>query len=195
MRTKLKAKKSLIDSLKKQIERRDYIEVEINELKNEIDEIKSNIKLLSKDLKANNNIEYIKSLDKNKNAFEVEILNLNKVKEWIEKKEVLSEEFEKSRQELELIKADMDIAFAEANKDMIEKTIKFGSTYYEFMSKADNQCRSTYIGQDYMPVVNNGKYRERSAHVSKRLMYFLTFLYQSINFRYKISKIIIDRYT
>ena len=48
------------------------------------------------------------------------------------------------------------------------------------MQRADGQCYSAYIGEDYLPHINMGQYRERSASVPKRLMYFLTLLIESL---------------
>ena len=66
------------------------------------------------------------------------------------------------------------------------------------MERADEHCYSAYIGDDYMPHINWGAYRERSAAVPKRLMYFLTLLIESLkneaNFDYeKLIDEIVDQ--
>ena len=72
----------------------------------------------------------------------------------------------------------------EAAKTKIAQAAKitgeFDEIYSDLMQRADGQCYSAYIGEDYLPHINMGQYRERSASVPKRLMYFLTLLIESL---------------
>ncbi len=63
---------------------------------------------------------------------------------------------------------------------MLNKKKDFDEIYSDLMQRADGQCYSAYIGEDYLPHINMGQYRERSASVPKRLMYFLTLLIESL---------------
>ena len=63
---------------------------------------------------------------------------------------------------------------------MLNKKNDFDEIYLELMKKADKHCYSAYLGNDYMPHINSGTYRERSAEVPKRLMYFLTLMIESL---------------
>ena len=63
---------------------------------------------------------------------------------------------------------------------MLNKKKDFDEVYFSLMKRADEHCYSAYIGEDYMPHINLGAYRERSAAVPKRLMYFLTMLIESL---------------
>lgn len=67
-----------------------------------------------------------------------------------------------------------------AKEDMLNKKKDFDEIYSDLMQRADGQCYSAYIGEDYLPHINMGQYRERSASVPKRLMYFLTLLIESL---------------
>ncbi|MGY6241525.1 AAA family ATPase (plasmid) [Burkholderia ambifaria] len=57
----------------------------------------------------------------------------------------------------------------------------FNEIYNDFMTKVLARCRSARIDEDtYMPVINNGEYREASAEVPKRFLYYLTLLLMSL---------------
>ncbi|MBB5498776.1 AAA family ATPase [Paraburkholderia sp. MM5384-R2] len=57
----------------------------------------------------------------------------------------------------------------------------FNEIYNDFMTKVLAGCRAARIDEDtYMPVINNGEYREASAEVSKRFLYYLTLLLMSL---------------
>lgn len=57
----------------------------------------------------------------------------------------------------------------------------FNEIYNGFMTKVLARCRSARIDDDtYMPVINNGEYREASAEVPKRFLYYLTLLLMSL---------------
>jgi hypothetical protein len=57
----------------------------------------------------------------------------------------------------------------------------FNEIYNNFMTKVLAGCRAARIDEDtYMPVINNGEYREASADVPKRFLYYLTLLLMSL---------------
>ncbi|KVE72448.1 AAA family ATPase [Burkholderia vietnamiensis] len=57
----------------------------------------------------------------------------------------------------------------------------FNEIYNDFMTKVLARCRAARIDEDtYMPVINNGEYREASAEVPKRFLYYLTLLLMSL---------------
>lgn len=69
----------------------------------------------------------------------------------------------------------------EANNDIRNKVDEFNIIYNNFMINTLKSCRSAKLDiDDYMPVINNGEYREASSTVPIRLMYYLTLLKMSI---------------
>ena len=69
----------------------------------------------------------------------------------------------------------------EAEKAISEIVKGFSETYNDFMTSALADCRSARVSnEDYMPIIDNGYYREASSAVPKRLMYFLTMLHMSL---------------
>lgn len=68
-----------------------------------------------------------------------------------------------------------------ANEEISLRVNQFSKYYNEFMQRALPDCRSARINPEtYMPEINNREYREASARVPKRLMYFLTLLQMAL---------------
>lgn len=69
-----------------------------------------------------------------------------------------------------------------AEEDINNKLLKFNESYNSLMIKTLQNCRSAKIDSDnYMPIINNGEYREISSSVPIRLNYYLTFLQLSLD--------------
>jgi hypothetical protein len=56
----------------------------------------------------------------------------------------------------------------------------FNSIYTDYMHNADKGVFKAVLNEDYMPIINDGEYRQASSNVTKRLMYYLTLLKMSI---------------
>ena len=92
---------------------------------------------------------------------------LDNLQKDYDKKRVLATECELERKELEI----------KAQKDIATKIRKFSEIYNQFMVETLPDCRSARIKlEDYMPSINDGEYREASARVSIRLMYYLSMM-------------------
>lgn len=180
------SKKKSLESLNFAIEQ---TEEEIMELNNRLDNInnkKSNLKKeiqnISKEIYSSYNSEKIKGIDD-------KIRNLNKKLDKIEqaieiekKRESINADLDQIQKELDKIKNKVDEYEVKANDDIIEKRNLFSDIYKDYMMKVDKDCLTARIDNDYMPEINNGQYRENSASVHKRLMYFFTLLNMSINY-------------
>jgi hypothetical protein len=77
-------------------------------------------------------------------------------------------------------KKEVDKLFADANFEMDRRITQFGEKYNEMMQKTVKDCRRASIDSDYMPLINDGEYREASAAVPRRLLYYFTLLYLSL---------------
>lgn len=58
---------------------------------------------------------------------------------------------------------------------------RFNKIYNDFMTKSLKEVTSAEINEDYMPILNDGVYREASSDVPKRFLYFLTLLSMSLD--------------
>jgi hypothetical protein len=89
--------------------------------------------------------------------------------------------YDQARATLEAAKIKVRRYESAAHEEIFERASQFSRYYNGFMQKALPDCRSARIDPEtYMPEINNGEYREASARVPKRLMYFLTLLQLSL---------------
>ena len=82
---------------------------------------------------------------------------------------------------LETAKADVS-RLDGASKLELQKQIKeFNRVYNDFMTTVVSDCRNGSIdAETYLPLIDNGEYREHSAKVPKRFLYYLTLLQLSL---------------
>ena len=134
----------------------------------------------SKDVTSNYNSAYVRQLDERERELNARISELQQAEELAKKRDTLVSEVTSLRNQVESLKIKVDVFLNSAKEDMLNKKKDFDEIYSDLMQRADGQCYSAYIGEDYLPHINMGQYRERSASVPKRLMYFLTLLIESL---------------
>lgn len=180
----LKVKKKSIQSLEQLLERKSQrlkiIIGHIEKAEQSIEKIRFYIDELTKDIATNYNSAYIRQLDERERELNGIILELKQAKDLAKKRETLASQVIQLRNKVEGLKIRVDSFLNAARKDMLNKKKDFDEVYFSLMKRADEHCYSAYIGEDYMPHINLGAYRERSAAVPKRLMYFLTMLIESL---------------
>lgn len=180
----LKVKKKSIQSLEQLLERKSQrlkiIIGHIEKAEQSIEKIRLYIDELTKDIATNYNSAYIRQLDERERELNGIILELKQAKDLAKKRETLASQVIQLRNKVEGLKIRVDSFLNAAREDMLNKKKDFDEVYFSLMKRADEHCYSAYIGEDYMPHINSGAYRERSAAVPKRLMYFLTMLIESL---------------
>lgn len=180
----LKVKKKSIQSLEQLLERkRQRLKIiigHIEKAEQSIEKIRLYIDELTKDIATNYNSAYIRQLDERERELNGIILELKQAKDLAKKRETLASQVIQLRNKVEGLKIRVDSFLNAAREDMLNKKKDFDEVYFSLMKRADEHCYSAYIGEDYMPHINLGAYRERSAAVPKRLMYFLTMLIESL---------------
>jgi DNA repair exonuclease SbcCD ATPase subunit len=88
---------------------------------------------------------------------------------------MINGEYEKLRNTVRLLEA-------QAGADIRTKIEEFNTTYNSLMINTLANCRSASIGfDDYMPIIDGGMYKEASASVAIRMMYFFTLLKLSLD--------------
>ncbi len=180
----LKVRKKSIQSMNDLLERKNgrmkNIHSNIEKDEKEIERIKKYIADLSKDVTSNYNSAYVRQLDERERELNARISELQQAEELAKKRDTLVSEVTSLRNQVESLKIKVDVFLNSAKEDMLNKKKDFDEIYSDLMQRADGQCYSAYIGEDYLPHINMGQYRERSASVPKRLMYFLTLLIESL---------------
>ena len=180
----LKVRKKSIQSMNDLLERKNgrmkNIHSNIEKDEKEIERIKKYIADLSKDVTSNYNSAYVRQLDERERELNARISELQQAEELAKKRDTLVSEVTSLRNQVESLKIKVDVFLNSAKEDMLNKKKDFDEIYSDLMQRADGQCYSAYIGEDYLPHINMGQYRERGASVPKRLMYFLTLLIESL---------------
>lgn len=180
----LKVKKKSIQSLGRLLDKKnDRMESalkKIEEISQDINRIKEYISELTKDITSDYNSAYVRQLDARERELNAKIVELQQAEELAKKREKIATQLIKLKNEVDGLKNKVDSYLTAAKEDMFLKKNDFSEVYLDLMKQADEHCYSAYIGDDYMPNINLRAYRERSASVPKRLMYFLTLLVESL---------------
>lgn len=67
-------------------------------------------------------------------------------------------------------------------KELMEVQIeKFDKIYTDLIKQADKDVIKAELDDNYMPVINDGVYRQASSYVTRRLVYYLTLIKMSID--------------
>ena len=90
------------------------------------------------------------------------------------KRQELEDKLHKILEKHKFLKINVDKHLADANLEMDSRLKQFNDMYNTLMKKTVADCRRAYLDSDYMPVINDGEYREASAAVPRRLMYYFT---------------------
>ncbi|MEQ4658108.1 hypothetical protein AB7Z54_05755 [Providencia manganoxydans] len=86
-----------------------------------------------------------------------------------------------TKKEMDLAKIVVEKLEASSESELIEKVDKFNKYYNSFMKTSLLDCRVAEINSDnYMPLINDGDYKEASSAVHKRFLYYLTLLQLSL---------------
>ena len=99
------------------------------------------------------------------------------------KRQELEEKCSSLSAELERAKAKLTLHEAQAQQEMERRRGEFAKRYTELLSTTVASVRTTSLDESYMPIINQGEYREASAAVAKRLMYYLTLLSLSLEIK------------
>ncbi|QDU26278.1 chromosome segregation protein [Anatilimnocola aggregata] len=100
--------------------------------------------------------------------------------EIVTRKEKLQNELNTAKIKHEKIGYRVAELAAAARADIQAKRITFSNIYSRMMVNTLQDCDSASINDGYMPIVNGGKYTEKSLAVPRRLLYYATLLEMSL---------------
>jgi hypothetical protein len=109
-----------------------------------------------------------------------EIARLQQQRELESKREKLEQELQSANVKVGNLKTRVAQLEAAAEADIQKKQMMFSAKYNDLMRQTISDCRTASLAADYMPIINAGEYREASADVPRRLLYFATMLYMSV---------------
>ncbi|MDP8567963.1 AAA family ATPase [Methylophilus aquaticus] len=154
---------------------------DIEQLTNNIQNAKKKLRSILDSIDQPIDIETLNNIDDKILSIREQISLLNQKIELENKYEKLSSEYEvkrKAHQSAELIMQGLEV---KAKQEIVTKVNDFSDVYNLLMTETLEDCRSARISLDtYLPVINDGEYKEASSGVSIRLMYYLTLLTLSL---------------
>ncbi|MBV1928908.1 MAG: hypothetical protein KUG81_05290 [Gammaproteobacteria bacterium] len=167
----------------------DDCDSEVQETKKEIETVEKQLVMLREKLHKMLgrvdeiiDIESLNDIDDKILQLREDAANLNRLLEIESKLESFQKDFDlvgSKAKDAELKRKGLEI---KAQQDVTSKVNAFSKMYDELMKNTLPDCRSAKIKLDnYLPSINDGLYRETSALVSIRLMYFITLMHLSLS--------------
>lgn len=99
-------------------------------------------------------------------------------------KEKYEKNLEKSISKYKRVKSEfesMKISYHKSTRATIQN---FNFLYNKLMSLSSCKAKKAMIDDEYMPYIDDGEYREKSASVPKRMMYYFTLLAMGLKYKY-----------
>ena len=158
------------------------IDIKLNNIKKEIDGLNQFLKEAIKSIEYSGNTQFTDYIDNKMTDVKDEIFELEK----LEKLYVQKEKYEKNlnsksidyQKKHDTFKS-LSFKYKESHKSIM---INFNTIYSELMKNSSAKTKKAYINDEYMPLIDDGVYREKSATVPIRMMYFFTLLSMSLKY-------------
>lgn len=127
------------------------------------------------------NIAKFEEIENALSSLRSEIGLLEQQRELEVRRDKLEKNLGKIETQVEKMKLRVNKLESEAELDMKERVEAFSTKYNDLMRKTIKDCRSARLDSDYMPIMNGGEYKEASANVPMRLLYYGTMLYMGLS--------------
>ncbi|WP_321285365.1 AAA family ATPase [uncultured Sunxiuqinia sp.] len=146
-------------------------------------DLKQKLRSVINAIEYSGNSQFVDSLNEKINEVKKEILENENELELTKRKRQLNNDFESKNRDYKKVNQEFNqlkFRFEKGN----EKTIKeFNIIYNELMQKSSCNCNSAQIDEEYMPFIDEGEYKNKSADVPKRMMYYYTILSLSLKLK------------
>lgn len=134
------------------------------------------------DVERNTNVALIKEVLQKKNTLKEEIVSLKQYYKVKKNFDVIAKELSLAEVSMGKISEDLKIKKVDAKKEIKVQLSKFNEIYNDLLVDIKEDIYKAKIDEEnYMPIINEGEYKEASVDVPIRLMYFLTLLKMSVN--------------
>lgn len=159
---------------------------ELNKNNKKIDELNVTLKSAIESIEYSGNSQIIDKIDnkiaevKDKIYKYQELIDIYKMKETYEKN------LNKKDTTYKAILKSYNFMKIKYNENNIKVIENFNSIYDKLMKLSSSKAKIAVIDEDYVPYVDGGDYREKSASVPRRMMYYFTLL--SMGLKYKNIK-------
>lgn len=150
---------------------------DIEMLSDEIQNQRTQIEKWVQEYDFTSNTQEIKEADDTILNVRIEINKLTQQVELEVKRQSLQNKFDSASSALETIRTSLRTLEAAAVADIKSKIDEFNGIYNNMMVHTLPNCRKAVISyEDYMPILDDGSYKEASASVATRLLYYYTLL-------------------
>ncbi len=158
------------------------LDKQMNKNKSRIEELNTFIKSAIESIEYSGNSKIVESIDnkiaetKEKINKSQELVKIYKVKEAKEKN------FNKKDSAFQAIKKSFELMqqeYLKSNQSIIDN---FNEVYNSLMKISSCNATSAFIDEDYNPILDGGNYREKSAIVPKRMMYYFTLISMALKY-------------
>lgn len=155
---------------------------EFNLNNKKIEELNIFIKSAIESIEYSGNSKIIEDIDNKIGEIKEKIFQSEDLIKLYEQKENNEKRFNEKQSSYKLLKEEFDLMkekYIESNKSMI---INFNKIYNSLMIDSTCKAEKAFINDDYMPIIDDGDYRENSAIVPKRMMYYFTLISMALKF-------------
>ena len=171
---------SALDSYTKQLETFDR---EIQEIEKNIIELNSFIKKAIESIEYSGNTQITNDIDNKIAKVKDEIFKFSKLRDLYSLKEKYESNFNKKHERYQKRLKELKILENTYKKSHGTIIDNFNIIYKDLMIKSSCKAKTAQIDDEYMPFVDDGVYREKSARVSIRMMYYFTLLTMSLKYK------------
>lgn len=184
------------DILKSKVKTLATIESALDDCSNDVESVKERINNIVDNL-SSLRIKLEETLEKVDQLIDVERLNdiddkilelredvstLHQLLDIESKLEGFQKSYDNKREEAKSAELKRKVLEAQAKQDVASKVVDFSKKYNELMVDTLPDCRVARIRlEDYLPLINDGLYQEKSSLVSRRLMYYITMMHLALS--------------
>lgn len=181
LKSKQKSTETIDVAITSCVEESDVLAKQIEALNEQISVFQDQISEWIGDYDFSSNKQELKKADDLILSVRSEINILNQQIDTESRRETLQKKYNSLNTQYEALKDSVRLLEAQASADIKTKIEDFNKIYNDLIINTLPSCRSGSIGfDDYMPIIDGGMYKEASASVAIRLMYFFTLLKLSL---------------
>lgn len=158
------------------------LNIEIRDIQQKINELNKFLKDAIESIEYSGNSQMTDDIDSKITKIKDEIFELEKLEDLYRQKDKYEKSFNTKNVEYTTKQKtfkSLEYQYKETHNSVITN---FNTIYNSLMEKSSAKTNKAIIDDDYMPLIDSGVYREKSASVPIRMMYFFTLLSMSLKY-------------
>lgn len=146
-------------------------------------DLKNKLRSVINAIEYSGNSQFVDSLNEKIIQVKTEILENENELELTKRKSLLNQDYKTKNHDYKKVHETFNKLKFKFEKGNIKTIEKFNGIYNELMKASSCNCNSAQIDEEYMPFIDEGEYKNKSADVPKRLMYYYTILSLSLKLK------------